>query len=176
MPKNNPATRTIFDGKVVRLEIKQIRLPDGSVAEREVIQHRGAVAIVALDEHQHVFLVRQYRVGANQWLYEIPAGILEAGEDPEKSAIRELQEEIGYRPGTLEPLGGFYVTPGYTTEYIHLFLAKNLTPDALEQDTDEFLEVSRLPLAEALSMIENHTIIASKTIIGLLRVARRFDL
>ena len=169
-------TRTIYDGKVVRLEIRQIRLPDGTTAMREVIQHVGAVAIVALDAEQHVYLVRQYRVGADQHLYEIPAGLLEDDEAPEKSAIRELREEIGYRPGELEAMGGFYVTPGYTTEYIHLFLAQDLTPDALEQDADEFLEVHRVPLAEALTMIENQTITDSKTIIGLLRVARRFGL
>lgn len=176
MSENDTHTRTIFNGKVVRLEIKHIRLPDGTTAIREVIEHAGAVAIVALDENQHVYLVRQYRVGANQILYEIPAGILEPDEMPEKSAIRELREEIGHRPGSIELLGGFFTTPGYTTEYIHLYLARDLTPDALEQDTDEFLEVSRVPLAQALAMIENGTIIDSKTIIGLLRVARHLGL
>ena len=176
MSDNTPSTRTIFEGKVVRLEIKHIPLPDGTLAVREVIQHAGAVAIVALDEDQNIFLVRQYRVGADQSLYEIPAGLLEADENPADSAIRELREEIGHRPGTIEPLGGFYVAPGYTTEYIHLFLAQDLTADSLQQDSDEFIEVTRVPLPEALAMIENHTIIDSKTIIGLLQVARRLGL
>ena len=175
MSDNAPTSRTIFEGKVVRLEIKHIRLPDGTSAVRELIHHAGAVAIVALDEKRNIFLVRQYRVGADQSLYEIPAGLLEADENPTDSAVRELREEIGFRPGTIEPLGGFYVSPGYTTEYIHLFLAQDLTPDSLAQDSDEFIEVTRVPLDEALAMIESQTIVDSKTIIGLLRTARHFS-
>lgn len=176
MTGNDSKTRNIFSGKVVRLDIEEIRLPDGSTALREVIRHVGAVAIVALDAEQQVFLVRQFRIGAGQHLYEIPAGLLEADEAPDKSAVRELREEIGYRPGKLEPLGGFYVAPGYTTEFIHVFLARDLIADPLQQDHDEFIEVSRVPLAEALTMIETQAIIDSKTIIGLLWVARRFGL
>ena len=176
MADNTLHTRKIYQGKVVHLAVKTIALPDGTTAEREIIDHDGATAVVALDDEQNVFLVRQYRVGADQHLYEIPAGILNPGEPPNVSAVRELREEIGYQPGTLEPVGGFYVSPGYSTEYIHIFYAHDLTPAPLEQDADEFIEVTRVPLAKALAMIEQGEIIDSKTIIGLLRVARHLNL
>ncbi len=166
----------IFDGKVVHLTIFDIQLPDGSTAQRELIEHQGAVAVVALDKDQQVLLVRQHRVGAGRDLYEIPAGLLEDGESPLDCATRELREEIGYRPGRLDSLGGLYTAPGYTTEYIHLFLAQNLTPDPLAQDRDEFIEVARMPLRDALQRVENGEITDSKTVIGVLKVARRLGL
>lgn len=166
----------IYNGRVVNLEIVDIQLPDGGTAKREVIRHAGAVAIIALDDDQHIFLVRQYRIGADQYLYEIPAGLLEADEPPEESAVRELREEIGYRPGRLEALGGLYVAPGYTTEFIHLFVAHDLVRDPLSQDTDEFLEVKRVPLQEAIRMVDEGEITDSKTVIGLLRLARQLGL
>ncbi|HLV34558.1 MAG TPA: NUDIX hydrolase [Spirillospora sp.] len=168
--------RQIYSGRVVHLALHEIQLPDGSTAIRELIEHAGAAAVVALDEANHVLLVRQFRIGAHQHLYEIPAGILEAGEPPASCASRELQEEIGYFPGRLDALGGFYPTPGYTTEYIHLYLARDLSPAPLQQDHDEFIEVTRIPFGEALAMIERGEIVDSKTIIGLLRVARRLSL
>lgn len=168
--------KQIYNGKVVNLELVEIQLPDGSTAQREVIRHSGAVAIIALDDQQQVFLVRQYRIGADQYLYEIPAGLLETDEPPEQAAVRELREETGYRPGTLEALGGFYVAPGYTTEFIHLFIARDLVHDPLAQDKDEFLEAQRMPLKDAIHMIDEGKIVDSKTIIGLLRLARQLDL
>jgi len=168
--------KQIYNGKVVHLEIVDIQLPDGSTAQREVIRHSGAVAIIALDDQQQVFMVRQYRIGADQHLYEIPAGLLGPGEPPEQAAVRELREETGYRPGTLEALGGFYVAPGYTTEFIHLFIARDLVHDPLAQDKDEFLEAAQIPLKDAIRMIDEGKIVDSKTIIGLLRLARQLDL
>ena len=168
--------KQIYNGKVVHLEIVDIQLPDGSTAQREVIRHSGAVAIIALDDQQQVFMVRQYRIGADQHLYEIPAGLLGPGEPPEQAAVRELREETGYRPGTLEALGGFYVAPGYTTEFIHLFIARDLVHDPLAQDKDEFLEAQSMPLKDAIHMIDEGKIVDSKTIIGLLRLARQLDL
>jgi ADP-ribose pyrophosphatase len=169
-------SRKIFSGKVVRLAVHEIRLPDGSVAVRELIEHPGAVAIVAMDDEQNVLLVRQFRIGANRTLHEIPAGLLEADETPEACAVRELREETGYQPGALETLGGFYTAAGYTTEYIHLFLARDLSYAPLAQDHDEFIEIVKLPLTEALRQIETGEIVDSKTIIGLLKVARRLGL
>lgn len=168
--------KRIYDGKIVHLAVFNIQLPDGSTAERELIEHRGAVAVVALTTNQQVILVRQYRVGAGRALYEIPAGLLEPDESPEACAARELREEIGYRPGSLEALGGLYTAPGYTTEYIHLFLAQDLIHAPLAQDHDEFIEVVQMPLREAIHQIEKGEIADSKTVIGLLKVARRFGL
>lgn len=170
------STQPAFSGKLVHVDLLETRLPDGTTARRELVRHPGAVAIVALDEEQRVLLVRQYRVGAAQSLLEIPAGTLEPGEDPALCATRELQEEASYKPGRLEALGGFYVAPGYTTEYIHLFLAQDLTEASLDGDDDEFITVERLPFAQALAQIDSGDIIDGKTISGLLRVARRLGL
>jgi ADP-ribose pyrophosphatase len=169
-------TETVYDGRVVKLEVRRVRLPDGQIQKREVIRHQGAVALIALDEQQNVLLVRQFRSGTQRVMLEIPAGLLEPGESPEACAIRELQEETGYKPERLEHLGGFYPTPGYTTEYIHLYLASDLREAKLAGDADEFIEVERLPLTQALAMIERGDISDAKTLVALLRLARRLGL
>lgn len=169
-------TEHIYEGRVVKLDVHRVRTPGGQIMQREVIQHQGAVALVALDDRQNVLLVRQYRIGANQPMLEIPAGLLEPGEAPEICAARELQEETGYRPAHLERLGGFYPTPGYTTEYIHLYLATGLSEAPLDGDEDEFIELERIPLAEALALIERGSISDGKSLIALLWVARRLGL
>jgi ADP-ribose pyrophosphatase len=165
-------TEEIYSGRVVHLAVLDVRLPDGKTAKREIIKHPGAVAVVALDDAQNVLLVRQFRLAADQVLREIPAGTLNQGEDPLACAERELQEETGFRPEKLEPLGGIFVAPGYTTEYIHLFIGTNLHESQLQGDDDEFLEVDRVPLKEAIAMIERGDIIDAKTVSALLRVAR----
>jgi ADP-ribose pyrophosphatase len=166
-------TEQIYKGRVVNLVVLDVRLPNGEESKRELIRHPGAVAIVALDEAKNVLLVRQYRTAANNVLREIPAGTLEADEPPLDCAVRELQEETGYKPGKLEALGGMYVAPGYTTEYIHLFLATELVESRLDADNDEFIEAERVPLASAVEMIERGEIIDGKSIVGLLKVARQ---
>lgn len=170
------ATEQIYSGRVVNLAVHAVRLPDGTTSKREQIRHPGAVAVIALDDEQQVLLVRQYRLPAERILVELPAGTLEPGEDPREAAIRELREETGFRPGELEHLGGLFVAPGYTTEYIHLYLTREVTHDPLDGDVDEFISMERRPLREALDMIESGEIVDSKTIIGLLRVARRLGL
>jgi len=166
-------TEPIYSGRVVKLVVHDVELPDGKSSKRELIQHPGAVAIVALDPDQNVLLVRQYRIAADRVLVEIPAGTLNPGEDPETCAVRELQEETGYRPGQIEKIGGIFVAPGYTTEFIHLYMASDLSESRLAHDDDEFLEVDRMPLAEALKLIERGDIIDGKSISALLLVARR---
>ncbi len=170
------STTPIYSGRVVTLNIHTVHLPDGNQAQREIIQHSGAVAIVALDSDQNVLLVRQFRLGASKILLEIPAGALEPNEAPETCAVRELREETGYRPLNLIYMGGLYAAPGYTTEYVHLFFTNTIEPAPLAQDADEFLEVTRLPLLEALKLIDEGDINDSKTVIGLLRVARRLGI
>ena len=173
-PRDEPilSDEVIYDGKLVKLHRLTVELPDGARAQREVVRHPGAVAMVPL-LGDDVLLVRQFRVAAGKILLEIPAGTLEDGEAPEAAAVRELQEEIGYRPERLERLGGEYTAPGYTSEYIHLFLASELMPSRLRQDSDEFIEVVRLPFAEALAMAERGAIEDGKTLVGLLLAARR---
>jgi len=170
------STETIFDGRILHLRVHTVRLPNGRQSKRELIQHQGAVAIVALDETQHILLVKQYRIGTGSDTYEIPAGVLEPDEDPLDAVARELREETGYRPLNLESLGGIYVSPGYSTEYIHLFYSSKLEKAPLEQDTDEFVESLRIPLNEALAMIELGEINEAKSVVALLKVARKLGL
>jgi ADP-ribose pyrophosphatase len=160
----------------VRLALLDVQLPDGKLAKRELVRHPGAVAIVALDSAQNLLLVRQFRIAAGQVLLEVPAGTLEANESPLACAERELQEETGYHPGKIEAIGGIYVAPGYTTEYIHLFVATELTESRLDGDADEFIEVERVPLPEAVAMIERGDIIDGKSIAGILRAARKLGI
>jgi ADP-ribose pyrophosphatase len=167
------SSEPVYLGKLVKLFVETVELPDGNRSMREIVKHPGAVAMVPLLASGEVVLVRQFRGAADRVLLEIPAGTLEAGEEPLAAAGRELQEEAGYRPGKLERLGGEYTAPGYTSEFIHLFLATDLVPSRLVQDADEFLEVVTLPLDEALRQVENGEIQDGKTIIGLLLVARR---
>jgi ADP-ribose pyrophosphatase len=155
-------SQSIYKGRVVSLNLLDVKLPNGEQAKREIIQHPGAVAIVALDAQKNVLLVRQYRTAAQKSLLEIPAGTLKPNEDPALCAERELQEETGYKPNKLQAIGGIYTAPGYTSEFIHLFIATHLHESRLAMDDDEFIEVERLPLAEALKRIET----------GLLRAAR----
>jgi ADP-ribose pyrophosphatase len=166
----------IYRGRVVNLSVLDVRLPNGGQAKRELIEHPGAVAIVALDDADHVLLVRQYRLAAARVMLEIPAGTLKPDEDPAVCAERELQEEVGKRPGKLERIGGIYVAPGYTTEFIHLFLATDLQESRLNMDDDEFIEVERVPLANAITMIERGDIIDGKSISALLIAARRLGI
>ncbi len=163
----------IYDGRIIKLDLLDVRLPDGNEARREIIQHPGAVAIVAVDDDQNILFVRQYRTAADKILLEIPAGTLHIGEDPRDCAERELQEETGYRPGKLEGVGGIYTAPGYTTEFIHLFYASELSESRLAHDDDEFIEVERASLADALAMIDSGEIADGKSVAGLLRYARR---
>lgn len=167
------STRTLYTGRVVTLDIHDVVLPDGQYSKREHVRHPGASAVIALDEDQNVLMVRQYRLPAGQVLLELPAGTLNPEEPPEECANRELQEETGYKAKHLEYLGAFYAAPGYTSEYIHLFYATGLTASALPVDNDEFLEVTRLPLSEAVLMVERGEIVDGKTVNGLLRVARK---
>jgi ADP-ribose pyrophosphatase len=136
-------------------------------AEREVVLHRGAVAMVALDTDGEVFLVRQYRHAPGKDLVEVPAGKLAEGEDPQQCARRELMEEIGYDAGEWVKLASFYTSPGFSDEMLHLYLARDLRPGKADPDEDEFLEIMHVPLAEALSMVSRGEIEDSKTIAGL---------
>jgi ADP-ribose pyrophosphatase len=162
------ASEPAYLGKLVKLYVDTVELPNGGTAKREVVRHPGAVAMVPLLTTGEVLLVRQYRVAAAQVLLEIPAGTLNPGEDPHTAATRELQEETGYRPGNLVRLGGEFTAPGYTTEFIHLYLATELSESTLDKDEDEFIEVVRMPLTEAIERIRHGEIQDGKTIIGLL--------
>jgi ADP-ribose pyrophosphatase len=167
------ASETIYEGRIVSLVRDTIRLAGGKVATREVIRHPGAVAMVPIDPEGRLLLVTQYRHAAGKTLLEIPAGTLEPGEKPESTAIRELQEEIGMHPGRIEPIGGFFVAPGYTSEYIHLYICSALTESKLSGDDDEDITVVALSRAEALEAIALGRIADAKSVAGILRWAHR---
>jgi len=166
------ATEVLLKQFPLTIVRRTLRLPTGHTLSKPQVLHSGAVAILPLLDDGQVVLLRQYRSVIDDFLIEIPAGALEAGEDPRLCAERELQEEAGYRPQTLHALGGFYAAPGFTDEYMHLFVAQDLVPSRLAGDEDELIEVFNLPLAEALRRVESGEIRDAKTIIGLLRVAR----
>lgn len=168
--------QSVFSGRVIKLSVLDVELQDGSQSKRELVKHPGAVAVLPIDAEGNVLLVRQFRIAAGRVLTEVPAGTLNVGEDPLLCAERELQEEVGYRPGKLESLGGIFVAPGYTTEFIHLYLATDLQEARLEQDADEFIEVDRVPFAQVIDMIERGEIIDGKSIVCVLRAARKLGL
>lgn len=167
------SSERLYEGRVIKLDRLDVRLSNGLTAMRELVQHPGAVAVVPLDAQGNVLMVRQFRIAARRVMLEVPAGTLGLNEDPADCAVRELQEETGYRAERFESLGGIFVAPGYTTEFIHLFLATDLIESRLPGDEDEFIEVDRVPLAEAIAMIDRGEIIDGKSIVSLLKVARQ---
>jgi ADP-ribose pyrophosphatase len=162
------SSRYVYNGHNIRLRVDDVLLPSGKETVREVVEHNGAVAIVAVDEEKNVLLVRQFRHAAGKELLEIPAGGIDPGETPEETARREMQEEAGYAPGHLESLGGFYSAPGYASEYLHLFLATELMPARLIAEDTEEIKLVRMPLKEVIKLIHKGDIEDAKSIAGLL--------
>ena len=163
------SSEEIFLGRAVNLRIDTIEKLSGQVTTREIVEHSDCIAVVPVDDEGRIVMVKQFRRPANKMLLEIPAGGVEDGEDPEDCVRRELQEEIGYIPGKLQKLGGFYAAPGYCTEYLHLFLATHLTESRLTaEDTDE-IEVLQFTVPEILAMIDSGEICDAKSIAGLLK-------
>ena len=170
LAESKETSTTLFTGKIVRLEYDEVRLPNGKMATREVIRHRGAVAVVALTDEGEILLERQYRYPHAEVLWEIPAGKLEAGEDPAEAVKRELQEETGAVAKEWLSLGMFYPSPAILDEKIRLYLARGLTFGKRHLDEDEFLALERVPLARAVEMILRGEIPDGKTQAAVLRV------
>lgn len=162
------SSEPIYNGKVVKLRRDLVELENGSTAIREVIHHNGGVAVLALDDEDNVMLVRQFRYPYAELLLEIPAGKLEAGENPAECGRRELEEEAGCVAGDFRFLAQAYPTPGYTDEILHLYVAKNLTFTRQCLDSDEFLTLLKLPYQQALEMCLNGGIKDAKTMIAIL--------
>jgi ADP-ribose pyrophosphatase len=160
--------REIYAGRVVTLRLRELPGPDGSVRLREIVEHAPAAAVVAVDADDRVLLVRQFRPAVDELLLELPAGIVDSGEDPLTCARRELEEETGYTAERLDPLVRFYPSPGFCTEQLHVFLASGLRACAGQPDEDEELELVRLPVADAVDQVRRGAITDSKTVVGLL--------
>ena len=165
------SSRLIFDGRVVQLYVDRVRLPDGREAEREYMRHIGAVCVLPLDRDGVVHCVRQYRYPHGEVLLEIPAGKLDSKtEDRASAALRELQEETGYRCGRLTFLGNIYTSPAILDEMIGLYLAEELTPGETHFDEDEFLAPVAVPLEELADRVMRGEIPDAKTQLAVLRV------
>jgi ADP-ribose pyrophosphatase len=160
----------MYRGRVFDLRRDQVRLPDGQITVLDIVEHKGAVTLVPVDADHLIWLVRQYRHAAGTALLELPAGATEQGEDVFECAQRELREEIGMASGSLEKVGNFYLAPGYSTEFMHIFLACDLSPAPLPGDVDEFLYVEKYPISEVYEMVSQGTIQDAKTLAALILV------
>jgi ADP-ribose pyrophosphatase len=161
--------KTVFHGRVIEVAVEQAALPDGRVAELEIVHHPGGAAVVALEQDGRVCLLRQYRHAAGGWIWELPAGRLEPEEAPRRTAARELLEEAGMHAARWESLGRMLSSPGVCTEVIHLFLARELARGETAHETHELIEIHWLPLADALAMAARGEISDAKTVAGLFR-------
>ena len=156
-------TKKIYDGKILNLRVDEVEISSDVKAVREVIEHKPAVGVLALTENDSVLLVKQFRYAAGMDMLEICAGLVEEGESFQDTAIRELQEELGYYPQELEEIGHFYVSPGYCQEIIALFMAKNLKPSKLEHDADEDLSTVEIRVSEIPNLLKSGIIKDMKT-------------
>ncbi|MHB1007067.1 MAG: NUDIX domain-containing protein [Chloroflexota bacterium] len=163
----------LYRGRIIDLRLDTVRLPNGRTTKREIIEHRGAVGIVPIDAAGNVVLVRQFRKPIERSILEIPAGTRDEEEPVEVCLHRELREETGLTADHTERLAAYYSAVGFCTEYIEVYLATGLHEGQAGPDEDEFVEVVRVPLAQALAMIDTGEIVDAKTIVGLLVVKAR---
>lgn len=157
----------IFDGHIIQVQVDEVELPNGKRANRELVKHPGAVSILALTEAKKIVLVRQFRKPLEKTILEIPAGKLEPGEDPAVCAQRELKEETGYTADHFYKVAGFYTSPGFADEYLHIYKAEGLKQGEAAPDTDEFVETVELTLEEAFAHMAAGEIDDAKTVVAL---------
>lgn len=167
--------RNVYRGKVLKLNLEQVTLPNGLVAELEIAHHPGGAVVVALDGDNRVCLLRQFRHAAGGWITELPAGKIDNREPPLECAMRELAEEAGVKAGQWEPLGQFFSSPGVLTEVIHVFLARDLAPCDPDPGQHEVFETRWVPLTEAVSLAAAGRLQDAKSIIGLLWARARLQ-
>lgn len=159
--------KPVYDGRVISLGIESVTLPNGVALDLEIVRHPGGAAVVALDDSDHVCLLRQYRHASGGWLWELPAGRLEAGESAEATAKRELLEEAGIEAASWIKLGSIIPTPGFCDEVIHLYLARELAARPAQPEVHELFEIHWVPFTAALGQVHDGTIIDAKTMLGL---------
>jgi ADP-ribose pyrophosphatase len=168
LPEKRLSGREVYHGRGINLRVDTVQKSNGKKTTREVVEHSDCVAVAALDDDGNVLLVRQFRHAVGKSLLEIPAGGIEPGEEPVDSVRRELQEEIGYVPGKIDSLGGFYSIPGYGTEYLHSYLATELVPSRLIAEDTEGIELVRVPRNLIPQLINSGEICDAKSIAVLL--------
>ncbi len=162
------SSELVYEGRVVKLRVDTVRMPGGRETTREIVEHEDCVAIIAIDADDNILLVSQFRKAVEKELLEIPAGGIKPDENPVGCVCRELREETGYLPRRVERLGGFYSSPGYCTEYLHLYLATDLIPSPLQAEDTESISLVRVPLSQVCELIESDRICDGKSIAGLL--------
>lgn len=167
-------SRRVYDGNIIGVRVDTIVLGNSEEFKREVVEHNTAVTMVPIDNNENVLLVRQYRHPTQLTLLETPAGIVEELESPDEAAQRELREEVGYGSYDLRIMGGFWTSPGFCTEFMYAYIAKDLRPSPLEQDSDENILVEKLPLSRITQLIRLGEIQDSKTITALLMAIHLF--
>jgi ADP-ribose pyrophosphatase len=158
-------TEPIFQGKIISLQVDHVRLPNGETATREIVKHPGAVAVLAIVDDK-MLVVEQYRKPLEKSQIEIPAGKLDPGEDPLEAAKRELEEETGYRAGSIRHVCSFFTSPGFADEILHLYVAEELVKGEARPDEDEFLECDAITLEQAQQYIRERRISDAKTIMA----------
>jgi len=167
------ASRKIYDGKIFDVSLDRIR--EGEIEyDREIVSHNGSAVIVPVFADKTVALVKQYRHAAEKYLWEIPAGSLEKDENPEQGAARELEEEIGVTAKTIEKLSEFYVSPGFLSEKMFVFLATDLTETVQNLEADELIEIGRFSFEQAFEMIRKNEIEDAKTMVGVILAGAKF--
>ena len=162
------SSRRVYTGKVLSLDLDEVEEPGGVHTRREVVRHAGSVAVLAVQDDGTIVLVRQYRYPVDDYVWELPAGRLDEGESPEEAAQRELQEEIGFKAGTLRRIAFFHTTPGFCDESMHVFRATGLRASKAEGDEDERIEVQAFSLADLEAMIDRGEIREGKTLVAIL--------
>ncbi len=160
----------IFKGRIINLRVDKAELPNGNIADREVVEHPGGVCVAALTEDDCLLFVRQFRYPYGEELLELPAGKRDPGEEPLATGKRELKEETGCTAKHFRSLGRVYPTPGYIDEVIYLYLATDLTQGKTNPDEDEFLESEKIPLTDAVRMVMEDTFTDAKTQIAVLKI------
>jgi len=158
----------IFEGKIINLRVDTVELQNQKYAKREIVEHKGASAVIAINENNELILVKQYRKAVEEFLLELPAGKINVAEEPRECALRELKEETGYEAEKITEIYEIYSSPGFSNEKIHLFKAENLKFTTTNFDDDENIEVLIINKEEAVKMLESGQITDSKTLVGIL--------
>lgn len=161
-------SEVIYKGHAIILRVDDLRTPDGRTVKYDIVEHHGSVIIIPVDENGNIYFVRQYRHAAGLEMLELPAGTLEPGEEPAFCAAREVREETGMQAANIKEIGSFYLAPGYSSEFMHVFLATGLSHNPLAADADEFLSVETISLSDALKLAASGSLSDSKSLAALL--------